>query len=156
MCRDPAYFLADDLDPSHEAVEFCGVRAHRDLGEDLALLVERRGGVGPRIRPEQILTVNGGKRTLHKRTRPGQTSAVPKTPSNVLRAVLFTDVVGSTELARELGDQRWARLLEAQRRVVREELRANRGREIDTAGDGFFAIFEGPADAVRCAFVAAL
>jgi len=79
---------------------------------------------------------------------------VPKTPSNVLRAVLFTDVVGSTELARELGDQRWARLLEAQRRVVREELRANRGREIDTAGDGFFAVFEGPADAVRCAFVA--
>jgi class 3 adenylate cyclase/sugar lactone lactonase YvrE len=80
---------------------------------------------------------------------------VPKTPSNVLRAVLFTDVVGSTELARELGDQRWARLLEAQRRIVREELRANRGREVDTAGDGFFAVFEGPADAVRCAFVAA-
>jgi class 3 adenylate cyclase len=85
----------------------------------------------------------------------GQTSAVPKAPSNVLRAVLFTDVVGSTELARELGDQRWGRLLEAQRRIVRDELRANRGREVDTAGDGFFAIFEGPADAVRCAFIAA-
>jgi YVTN family beta-propeller protein len=68
--------------------------------------------------------------------------------------VLFTDVVGSTELARELGDQRWARLLAAQRRVIREELRANRGREVDTAGDGFFAVFEGPADAVRCAFIA--
>jgi class 3 adenylate cyclase/streptogramin lyase len=79
---------------------------------------------------------------------------VPRSPSNVLRAVLFTDVVGSTELARELGDQRWGRLLEAQRRIVREELRANRGREVDTAGDGFFALFEGPADAVRCAFVA--
>ncbi len=72
----------------------------------------------------------------------------------MLRAVLFTDVVGSTELARELGDQRWGRLLEAQRRIVREELRTNRGREVDTAGDGFFALFEGPADAVRCAFVA--
>jgi class 3 adenylate cyclase/streptogramin lyase len=80
---------------------------------------------------------------------------VPKTPSNVLRAVLFTDVVGSTELARELGDQRWSRLLEAHRRIVREELKANRGREVDTAGDGFFAVFERPADAVRCAFVAA-
>jgi class 3 adenylate cyclase len=79
---------------------------------------------------------------------------VPKTPSNVLRAVLFTDVVGSTELARELGDQRWSRLLEAHRRIVREELRGNRGREVDTAGDGFFAVFESPADAVRCAFVA--
>jgi class 3 adenylate cyclase len=52
----------------------------------------------------------------------------------MLRAVLFTDVVGSTELARELGDQRWGRLLEAQRQIVREELRANRGREVDTAG----------------------
>jgi streptogramin lyase len=69
--------------------------------------------------------------------------------------VLFTDVVGSTELARELGDQRWGRLLAAERRIVREELRANRGREVDTAGDGFFALFEGPADAVRCAFMAA-
>jgi streptogramin lyase len=68
--------------------------------------------------------------------------------------VLFTDVVGSTELARELGDQRWSRLLAAQRRVVRAELKAHRGREVDTAGDGFFAIFEGPADAVRCAFSA--
>jgi class 3 adenylate cyclase/streptogramin lyase len=79
---------------------------------------------------------------------------VPRTPSHVLRAVMFTDVVGSTELARELGDQRWARLLEAQRRIIRQELRANHGREIDTAGDGFFAVFDGPADAVRCAFVA--
>jgi class 3 adenylate cyclase len=79
---------------------------------------------------------------------------VPRPSSNVLRAVLFTDVVGSTELARELGDQRWSRLLAAQRRVIRSELKAHRGREVDTAGDGFFAVFEGPADAVRCAFAA--
>ena len=77
---------------------------------------------------------------------------MPKPTTNVLRAVLFTDVVGSTELARELGDQRWSRLLAAQRRVIRAELKAFRGREVDTAGDGFFAVFEGPADAVRCAF----
>jgi class 3 adenylate cyclase len=63
--------------------------------------------------------------------------------------------VGSMELARELVDHRFSRLLEAHRRIVREELRANRGREVDTAGDGFFAVFESPADAVRRAFVAA-
>jgi class 3 adenylate cyclase/outer membrane protein assembly factor BamB len=79
---------------------------------------------------------------------------VPKTRGTALRAVLFTDVVASTELARELGDERWTRLLAAQRRIVREELRAHHGREIDTAGDGFFAVFEGPADALRCAFAA--
>ena len=79
---------------------------------------------------------------------------MPRPSSNVLRAVLFTDVVGSTELARELGDQRWSRLLAAQRRVIRGELKAHRGREVDTAGDGFFAVFDGPADAVRCAFAA--
>ena len=67
---------------------------------------------------------------------------------------MFTDVVGSTELAREMGDIRWSRLLAAQRRVIRAELKAAGGREIDTAGDGFFAVFDGPADAVRCAFVA--
>jgi class 3 adenylate cyclase/sugar lactone lactonase YvrE len=78
---------------------------------------------------------------------------VPKAPTSALRAVLFTDVVGSTELARELGDLRWGRLLAAQRRVVREELKRAHGREVDTAGDGFFAVFESPADAVRCAFV---
>ena len=80
---------------------------------------------------------------------------MPRTQAIALRAVLFTDVVGSTELARELGDERWARLLAAQRRVIREQLRAYHGREIDTAGDGFFAVFDGPADAVRCAFAAA-
>ncbi len=80
---------------------------------------------------------------------------MPKKPTTVLRAVLFTDVVGSTELARELGDQRWTRLLQAHRRIVRDQLRANRGREVDTAGDGFFAVFEGPTDAVRCAFTVA-
>jgi class 3 adenylate cyclase len=84
----------------------------------------------------------------------GQTSSVPKQPTTALRAVLFTDIVGSTELARELGDQRWTRLLAAQRRVVRDLLKAHRGREVDTAGDGFFAVFARPADAVRCAFAA--
>jgi class 3 adenylate cyclase len=64
---------------------------------------------------------------------------------------VFTDVVGSTERAAELGDARWKELLASHHAVVRAELASYRGREIDTAGDGFFAIFDGPARAVRCA-----
>lgn len=79
---------------------------------------------------------------------------MPKTNETRLRAVLFTDVVSSTELAREMGDVGWTRLLEAQRRVVRRLLRSTGGREVDTAGDGFFAVFDRTADAVRCAFAA--
>jgi class 3 adenylate cyclase/sugar lactone lactonase YvrE len=79
---------------------------------------------------------------------------MPKKGTTALRAVMFTDVVGSTELAREMGDVRWSRLLAAQRRLIRAELKAAGGHEIDTAGDGFFAVFDGPADAVRCAFLA--
>jgi class 3 adenylate cyclase len=77
---------------------------------------------------------------------------MPKARETGLRAVLFTDVVNSTDLAREMGDVRWSRLLAAQRRVIRAHLRTYHGREVDTAGDGFFAVFERPTDAVRCAF----
>jgi pimeloyl-ACP methyl ester carboxylesterase len=72
-------------------------------------------------------------------------------PDRVLATVLFTDIVGSTERAAELGDRRWHELLERHHAVVRGELARSRGREIDTAGDGFFAAFDGPARAVRCA-----
>jgi class 3 adenylate cyclase len=69
----------------------------------------------------------------------------------VLATVLFSDIVDSTRLAAELGDRRWRRLLEAHHAAVREELRRHRGEEIDTAGDGFLASFDGPARAIRCA-----
>ena len=69
----------------------------------------------------------------------------------VLATVLFTDIVGSTEKATELGDRRWRGLLEEHHGLVRGELQRFRGREIDTAGDGFLATFDGPARAVRCA-----
>ena len=68
-----------------------------------------------------------------------------------LATVLFTDIVGSTERAAELGDRAWRDLLERHHAVVRRELRAFHGREIGTAGDGFFALFEAPERAVRCA-----
>jgi pimeloyl-ACP methyl ester carboxylesterase len=69
----------------------------------------------------------------------------------VLSTVLFTDIADSTERAHELGDQRWRDLLTEHHRRVRRELERYRGREMDTAGDGFFASFDGPARAIRCA-----
>jgi class 3 adenylate cyclase/pimeloyl-ACP methyl ester carboxylesterase len=75
----------------------------------------------------------------------------PIVPDTVLTTVLFTDIVRSTELARELGDQEWRRLLERHHTLVRRELARFRGEERDTAGDGFFATFDGPARAIRCA-----
>lgn len=72
-------------------------------------------------------------------------------PERVLATVLFTDLVGSTERARELGDRRWRDLLERHHEAVRSQLTRFSGREIDTAGDGFLAAFDGPARAIRCA-----
>jgi class 3 adenylate cyclase len=72
-------------------------------------------------------------------------------PNRVLATVLFTDIVGSTQRVAEVGDSRWTGLLEEHHRLVRLELQRFRGREVDTAGDGFLATFDGPARAVRCA-----
>jgi pimeloyl-ACP methyl ester carboxylesterase len=72
-------------------------------------------------------------------------------PERLLATVLFTDLVGSTERAAELGDRRWRELLERHHEAVRRELARFSGREIDTAGDGFLAAFDGPARAIRCA-----
>lgn len=72
-------------------------------------------------------------------------------PDRVLATVLFTDIVGATERAAALGDRRWRELLGTHHAVVREQLARFRGREIDTAGDGFLAAFDGPGRAVGCA-----
>jgi class 3 adenylate cyclase/pimeloyl-ACP methyl ester carboxylesterase len=69
----------------------------------------------------------------------------------VLQTVLFTDIVGSTERAAAAGDHAWRQTVEAHHRLVRGMLTRWRGREMDTAGDGFFAAFDGPARAIRCA-----
>ena len=75
----------------------------------------------------------------------------PKRGSSVLVTVLFTDIVGSTEIAGELKDRRWRDLVQRHHAVVRRELKRAGGRELDTAGDGFFARFDRPAEAIRCA-----
>jgi class 3 adenylate cyclase len=69
----------------------------------------------------------------------------------VLATILFTDLVGSTERLSALGDHAWAELLDRHHELVRRELARFGGEEIDTAGDGFLALFDGPARAIRCA-----
>jgi pimeloyl-ACP methyl ester carboxylesterase len=75
----------------------------------------------------------------------------PAEPDRVLATILVTDMVGSTERASELGDRAWAELLDRHHAIVREQLQAFRGEEVDTAGDGFLATFDGPGRAIRAA-----
>jgi class 3 adenylate cyclase len=69
----------------------------------------------------------------------------------VLATVLFTDIVDSTRRAAEIGDRDWHALLDAHDAIVRVQLNRFRGREVNTSGDGFFAMFDGPQRAIRCA-----
>ncbi len=80
-----------------------------------------------------------------------ETAGAEQEPDRVLATVLFTDIVDSTAKMAELGDANWRDLLEQHHAVVRRELARGRGHEVDTAGDGFFASFDGPARAIRCA-----
>ena len=78
-----------------------------------------------------------------------------RTTGRGLAAVLFTDIVGSTSIAAEMGNTRWVELVARHHRIVRHQVGRFGGREIDDAGDGFFVTFERPADAIRCAVAAA-
>jgi class 3 adenylate cyclase len=80
-------------------------------------------------------------------------TGVRPTPASdrVLATILFTDLVGSTQKASALGDAAWAALAATHNEVVRRELVRYSGEEVDTAGDGFLALFDGPARAIRCA-----
>jgi class 3 adenylate cyclase/pimeloyl-ACP methyl ester carboxylesterase len=78
-------------------------------------------------------------------------SSAPLVPESILSTVLFTDIVRSSELALRLGDRAWRDLLSRHHAAVRRELARFRGREQDTAGDGFLATFDGPARAIACA-----
>ena len=75
----------------------------------------------------------------------------PEVPDTVLATLMFTDIVGSTERSAALGDHAWRDVLDRHHGLVRRELARFRGEEKDTAGDGFFATFDGPARAIRCA-----
>jgi len=76
---------------------------------------------------------------------------LPRDVDRVLATILFTDIVGSTERLAEMGDRAWHERLAAHHEIARQEIARWRGREINTAGDGFLAAFDGPARAIRCA-----
>jgi class 3 adenylate cyclase len=78
-----------------------------------------------------------------------ETAAVALEPDRVLATVMFTDIVGSTETAADVGDARWRELLERHHALIRRELMRARGKEVDTADDGFFAAVDGPARGIR-------
>lgn len=78
-------------------------------------------------------------------------ATVVSVSDRALATVLFTDIVGSTDHAASLGDQRWRRLLDSHDEVIRRQLDRFRGREVKTTGDGFHAVFDGPGRAVQCA-----
>ena len=105
--------------------EFAGDFHESALGKDLEIVDEI----------EEFLT---GTRQGHEIDR-------------VLKTIMFTDIVGSTEQAVRVGDRRWHELLDAHDSAVRGELERFRGREVKTVGDGFLAAFDGPARAIRCA-----
>jgi class 3 adenylate cyclase len=135
---------------------FCLSCGARRMAESAALLVDE-------VFPEQpvrqwVLSVPSPLRFLFA-ARPDIMGAVLRIvysrqqaeSDRVLATVLFTDIVAGTERAAALGDRRWRDLLNSYYALVRGELVRHRGREIDTAGDGFLAAFDGPARAVRCA-----
>jgi class 3 adenylate cyclase len=99
------------------------------------------------VRPDQI--GDAAERFLTDLWQRGAWETVE--PDRVLATVLFTDIVDSTEKLAELGDRGWSDLLTEHHVRVRQQLARYRGREVDTAGDGFFAAFDGPARAIRCA-----
>ena len=122
--RQEAGYLAEHI-PGARLVELPGADHLPWVGEPDALLGE----------VEEFLT---GVRTAPE-------------PDRVLATILFTDIVGSTALAVRLGDREWRDLLERHHALVRRQLERFRGDEIDTAGDGFVASFDGPARGIRCA-----
>jgi hypothetical protein len=75
----------------------------------------------------------------------------PADIDTILSSVMFTDIVGSTEMQASLGDHSWKDLVQRHHATVRHSLDRWRGTEVDTAGDGFYATFDGPARAIRCA-----
>ena len=110
-----------------------GARLVELPGEDHLVFAGDQDGLLDEV--EEFLT---GVRPVHETDR-------------ILATVLFTDIAGSTERAVSLGDRRWKELLEDFYAAVRRELDRLRGREVDTAGDGFLATFDGPARGIRCA-----
>jgi class 3 adenylate cyclase len=121
-------------------------RAQRDQMLDLAQRIH--GAEALEIEGVGFKAFKGMTREVERFLSGRQAEPVPDT---VLATVMFTDIVGSTERAAALGDRAWRELLQDHHALVRRELARFRGEEVDTAGDGFFATFDGPARAISCA-----
>ena len=126
--------------------QVCHVENARFLARTIPGLEVRRAA-GRRPRP----VVRSGRDDRRDPRVPHRAARGRALPDRMLATVLFTDLVGSTSAAAEIGDRRWRDLLEQHHAAVRRELARFDGREVDTAGDGFFATFDGPARAIRCA-----
>jgi class 3 adenylate cyclase len=131
--EDPATIASS----RHLAEHILGARQVELAGRDHALFVGDPEQLGGEI--ERFLT-----EAWHERPERAE-------PATILATLLFTDIVGSTERMAELGDRRWRELLQEHHGLVRRQLSRFRGVEMDTAGDGFFARFDGPARAIQCA-----
>ncbi|HWT78637.1 MAG TPA: adenylate/guanylate cyclase domain-containing protein, partial [Candidatus Methylomirabilis sp.] len=121
---DNGRYLADHI-PNAKFVELAGDDHFPNLGDSDAIVGEI----------EEFLT--GARAAPH--------------PDRVLATVLFSDICSSTERAAELGDHRWTELLERHDEIVRRQLEHNRGRWVNSTGDGLVASFDGPARAIHCA-----
>ena len=104
-----------------------------------------------KVLPGDTWTPEGLRQAVESIRRFIGIEAPPTEMDGVLSTVLFTDIVGATERQASIGDHAWKELVEGHHDAVRQALRRWRGDEIDTAGDGFFATFDGPARAIRCA-----
>ena len=93
----------------------------------------------------------GTSRRLARQAQGDETPGMSRRGRPKLVTILFTDIVGSSDVAVAVGDRRWKALLEAHNRIVRRALRRHGGKELDTAGDGFFAVFDRQAESIRCA-----
>jgi class 3 adenylate cyclase len=120
--------------------------ARRIRGAELAELPAFRGVYTWVDDAAHHATMEATKRFVSRLTQSGDSQ-------RVLATILFTDIVGSTELAGRIGDTAWRTLLQQHHAIVRRGLARYQGRELDTAGDGFFAAFDGPARAVEAASV---
>jgi class 3 adenylate cyclase/pimeloyl-ACP methyl ester carboxylesterase len=131
LVQAPAHLLVGTLDPVDETRSIAALLPHATVH-----MVEGRAGAYDPL--ERVLR--------------SMTGSEPAAPTHtVLAAVLFTDLVGSTSRHAAMGDRAWTALLAQHHELVRDSLRRWRGVEQDTAGDGFFATFDGPARAIRCA-----
>jgi class 3 adenylate cyclase len=150
-----AYRMAMDVDVRDvlPAIRVPVLILHRPtMRPDAAYMAERiPTALRVEIPGRASMFIGGVEQTLEEIEKFLAAATGEEEPETVLSTVLFTDIVGSTEHAAALGDRRWREKLDSHDAMIRRCLDQFRGRELDTAGDGFFASFDGPVRAIRCA-----